>query len=156
MYIYRVSGGCGSTVIELTVENKSFKLSYHDNWMGCGDEIDFMLHGVLVKKYQNHMILHVLKINDVDVKCEYTKHPIVINIYDLQQDIDFNECDNEYESMWAGNCVVNKDQTYNTFMTISYFFGYEIPDKLSRLNRIYYMHNTSMNEYIESDNESEN
>jgi hypothetical protein len=138
MYTYGIYGGCGSTKMTIETQNNKFRLAYRSKWMGMKKSKRIVLYGTTTKN-QNHIILHVNKINnngEIIENCFMNVH-----IYELNQDIEFVEFSCEHEAMITGRCHINKNQTYNSIITFDYRHDEFYDEIQNELRDTYHVHN---------------
>lgn len=114
-YIYKLEGGCGITSINLDINDTTFKMEYHNEWMGnYNNNKKINIIGKIVKNKNNHKILLCEEIDN-----KLMEEIFEINIYDLNIDNEFNKDSKEYEGMIMGGCEVNINCKYNAILKIS-------------------------------------
>lgn len=111
-YVYRMSGGCGHTTIDITIDHKTntFELVFSSGWMGKDAPERVQVVGNVYDKTAAHMKL---------VSADAGEG--VAEIFHLPEPLEFELGDEEHECMvMANEGRVNKDGRYDTLFDLRF------------------------------------
>jgi len=87
-----ITGGCGSTVINLQLQDNKFKILFKDHWMGS-DKLDIIINGTYANNdNNNYYFLDTTEILNGDKSIEFdaklTFEFIILNMKEIINDND--------------------------------------------------------------------
>lgn len=118
MYSYSISGGCGSSKLDIMLNDQTFNITYFSKWMGDKLPNTITMTGQITINDKNYKQLIVNKINDKKYY-ESKPSPIIVKIYDLHQDIDFYGLANDAMDIDMGY-TINGNNKYNSIVYFEY------------------------------------